>query len=218
VTRLLAVCASALVLAAAALAADSTDPKVHIVKADQARAARAVLRYSDLGPAWSGGATKPVSLKAPICPGHQPNDSDLTITGHAESVLSLASLGFQVDTDSEVFKSPAQVAQLVRRTMGAASLACLKYNLVKSVGTGATVGDPQSVAVPKAGDRTKAYRVELAVKPQGAKSAVKVVSDYVFVSKGRTQFFVNVVAPASATGQLLALEGRIAKLLAARAS
>ena len=57
-----------------AVAADSTDPKVKITKADQARAAAAVLRFSDLGPAWSGRAEKPKSLKIPICPANQPNN------------------------------------------------------------------------------------------------------------------------------------------------
>ena len=53
----------------AALAADSTDPKVRITKADQAKAAAAVLRFSDLGPAWSGGATKPHVAQGPDLPG-----------------------------------------------------------------------------------------------------------------------------------------------------
>jgi hypothetical protein len=216
--RLLVVAVCALVAAAAALAADSTDPKVRITKADEAKAAAAVLRFNDLGPAWSGGATKPTSLKAPICPGNQPNDSDLTITGHAESLLTLESAGLQVDTDAEVFKTPAQVAKLVKRTMGAAITGCLKYNLLRSVGTGATIGATRALTVPKAGDRALAYRVGVAVKPQGSTQAVEVFSDYLFVSAGRTQFFVNLIAPASAGGELPALENRIAKLLASRAA
>jgi hypothetical protein len=44
-----------------------------------------------------------------------------------------------------------------------------------------------------------------------------VFSDFMFVSKGRTQFFVNVIAPSNLGAQLLALESRIAKILAARA-
>src|SRR5262249_52398165 len=158
------------------LAADSTDPKIRITKADQAKAAAAVLRFSDLGPAWAGGKAKPTSLKAPICPGNQPNDSDLTISGHAESLLTLQSAGLQVDTDAEVFKTPAQVAKLVQRTMGKAVIGCLKYNLLKSVGTGAQIGATQVLAVPKA----KAFRVEVAVKPTGSTEPVKVFSDYLF--------------------------------------
>ncbi len=215
--RLVMVAVCALVAASAALGADSTDPEVRLTKTDQAKAAAAVLRFSDLGPAWAGGATKPTSLKAPICPGNQPNDSDLTISGHAESLLSLQSAGLQVDTDVEIFETPGQVAKLVQRTMGTAVTGCLKYNLLKSVGTGATVGGTRALTVAKAGDRAMLYRVEVAVKPQGGKQSVKVFSDYLFVSAGRTQFFVNLVAPSSAGGELPALENRIAKLLASRA-
>jgi hypothetical protein len=216
-TRFVVVAACALVVASAA-AADSTDPRVRLTKADQAKASAAVLRFSDLGPAWSGGATKPTSLKAPICPGNQPNDSDLTITGHAESLLSLQSAGLQVDSDAEIFKTRAQVAKLVHRTMGGAVLGCLKYNLLKSIGNGGTVGATRARTVAKAGDRSVLYRVEVAVKAPGSKQAVKVFSDYLFVSAGRTQFFVNLVAPSSAGGELPALESRIAKLLASRAA
>jgi hypothetical protein len=217
VTRLVVVGVCALIVASAALAADSTDPRLRITKADQAKAASAVLRFSDLGPAWSGGATRPTSLKAPICPGNQPNDSDLTITGHAE-LLSLQGAGLQVDTDAEIFKTPAQVAKLVRRTMGSAVTGCLKYNLLKSIGTGGTVGATRALTVPKAGDRAALYRVEVSVKAPGSMQKVSVFSDYLFVSAGRTQFFVNLVAPSSAEDALPALENRIAKLLASRAA
>jgi hypothetical protein len=217
-TRVAAVALGALVLASAVLAADSTDPKVRVTKADQAKASAAVLHFSDLGPAWSGGGTKPTSLKAPICPGNQPNDSDLTITGHAESLLTLQGAGLQVDTDAEIFKTPAQVAKLVQRTMGAAVTGCLKYNLLKSIGSGGQVGATRALTVAKVGDRSALYRVEVAVKAPGSKQPVKVFSDYLFVSAGRTQYFVNLVAPSSAGDELPALENRIAKLLASRAA
>jgi hypothetical protein len=218
VSRFVVLTACALIVASAALAADSTDPKIRLTKADQTKAAAAVLRFSDLGPAWSGGATKPTSLKAPICPGNQPNDSDLTITGHAESLLSLRSAGLQVDTDAEIFKTPAQVAKLVQRTMGPAVTGCLKVNLLKSIGTGGTIGAARTLTVAKAGSRSALYRVEISVKAPGTKQHVKVFSDYLFVSAARTQFFVNLVAPSSAADALPALENRIAKLLASRAA
>ena len=93
-----------------------------------------MLRFTDLGPAWSGGAEKPTSLKIPICPANQPNNSDLTITGHAESVLTLESAGLQVDTDVVVFKTPTQVTKLVERILQPTLADCLEYDLLKSVG------------------------------------------------------------------------------------
>ena len=217
--RLLAVVvvAAALVVASAALAADSTDPKVELSKADQALAAKLVLRFTDLGAAWSGGAEKPSSLKIPVCPSNQPNDSDLTITGHAESRLNLQTAATQVDTDVLIFKSAKQVAKLVSRVIESPSISdCLRYDLIKSVGgQGVTIVGVSQVPVAKAGDHSALYRVTLSVK-SGSKT-VPVYSDFLYVSQGRAQYFVNIVAPGAIKSELPSLENRIAKGLAAKA-
>jgi hypothetical protein len=214
-----AVCA--LAASAAALAADPTDPKTKLTKADQARAAATLVRFTDLGSAWSGGPIKPTSLKAPICPVNKPNNSDLTLTGHAESTLSLANAGLQVSSDVEVFRTAAMVKKLVKRTLDSASLTqCLQYNLLKSpgfAGSGAAPRGVKALPVVKAGDRSLLYRVEVGVKVPGTKLPVVVWADFLFVTKGRTQVFVNLVAPSSAGTAVTQLENRIAKLVAARA-
>ena len=215
--RLLAVAGAALVVASAALAADSTDPKIKLSKADQALAAKLVLRFTDLGAAWSGGAEKPSSLKIPVCPSNQPNDSDLTVTGHAESRLNLQTAATQVDTDVLIFKSAKQVAKLVGRVIESPSISdCLRYDLIKSVGgQGVTIVGVSQVPVAKAGDHSALYRVTLSVK-SGSKT-VPVFSDFLYVSQGRAQYFVNIVAPGAIKSELPSLENRIAKRLAAKA-
>jgi hypothetical protein len=215
--RLAAVIVAALAVAAAALAADSTDPKVKLSKADQALAAKLVLRVTDLSAAWSGGAEKPTSLKIPICPSNQPNNSDLTITGHAESRLNLQTAATQVDTDVLIFKSAKQVAKLVSRVVESPSVSdCLRYDLIKSVGgQGVTIVGVSQVPVAKAGDHSALYRVSLSVK-SGSKT-VPVYSDFLYVSQGRAQYFVNIVAPGAIKAELPSLENRIAKRLAAKA-
>ena len=215
--RLLAFAAAALVVASAALAADSTDPKIKLSKADQALAAKLVLRFTDLGAAWSGGAEKPSSLKIPVCPSNQPNDSDLTITGHAESRLNLQTAATQVDTDVLIFKSAKQVAKLVGRVIESPSISdCLRYDLIKSVGgQGVTIVGVSQVPVAKAGDHSALYRVTLSVK-SGSKT-VPVFSDFLYVSQGRAQYFVNIVAPGAIKSELPSLENRIAQRLAAKA-
>jgi hypothetical protein len=201
---------AALVLAALA-GADTTDPKKKIAKADQAFATASVLKFSDLGPAWKGGAEAATSLKIPVCPGDQPNNADLTLTGHAESVLQLTSDGLLVDTDVEIFKSTKQVDRLFGRMTTPKLAGCLQYDLLKSVGgTGAKVGKVTQVGVAKAGTHVSDFRVALSYNGH------PVVSDYLFVSQGRSQFFVNVVAPGPLESQLVALENRIAKTLAGR--
>jgi hypothetical protein len=212
-----AVVAAALLVAASAVAADSTDPKIRLSKADQAMASKLVLRFTDLGPAWSGGAEKPRSLKIPVCPSNQPNDSDLTVTGHAESGLNLTSAATQVDTDVLIFKSAKQVGKLVSRVIESPSLGdCLRYDLIKSVGAqGVTIVGVSQVPVAKAGDHSALFRVTLSVK-SGSKT-VPVYSDFLYVSKGRAQYFVNIVAPASIKTELPSLENGIAEKLAAKA-
>jgi hypothetical protein len=208
---LLAVLAA--LLAAAVAAADTTDPKTKITKADQARASASLLRFSDLGAAWSGAAETPTSLKIPVCPGQQPNNSDLVLTGHAESYLELKTEGLQIDTDVEVFRNAGQVDALYKRMTAPLLSSCLQYDLLKSVGgTAAKVGKVTKLALVSAGSHSSDYRVALTY------SGHPIVSDYVFVAQGRTQFFVNVVAPGPLASQLLALENRVAKTLAGRAT
>ncbi len=175
-----------------------------------------MLRAGDLGPAWTGGPETPKSVKIPICPANQPRYSDLTITGHAESGLSLATQGVDVDTDAEVFKSKAQVSKLFSRVVTPALGGCLRYDLVNSIGRTATVGLMTKEPVPAVGDHVGLFRLDLTLKSGG--KTVHVLSDYLFLSSGRTQFFVNIVAPANVASELPALESHIAKMLALRGS
>jgi hypothetical protein len=215
--RALLVCAVAGLVAASAAAADSTDPKIELSKADQAYAAKLPLRTNDLGAAWSGGAETPTSLKIPVCPSNQPNISDLTVTGHAESALNLQTAATRVDTDVLILKRPQQVSALVKRILLSPSLSdCLRYDLIKSVGgQGVTIVGVSQIPVAKAGDRSALYRVTLSVK-SGSK-AVPVYSDFLYVSQGRAQYFVNIVAPGAIKSELPSLENRIAGRLAAKA-
>ena len=208
---------AALAFTAVAVAADSTDPKLAPTKAGQAYASSSTLRAGDLGPAWSGGAVKPSSLKLPVCPSNQPNDGDLTITGHAESRLTRASGPIQVDADVLVFENAGQVAKLVRRIILDPSIGdCLRYDLIKSVGgQGVTIVGVSALPVARAGDHSALFRLTLSVK-SGAK-AFPVYNDYLYVSQGRAQYFVSIVAPGAAKSELAPLENGIAKKLAARA-
>jgi len=213
--RVLAV-AAGLTLAAAATAADVTDPKVKLTKADQAHATASVLVGSALGAAWSGSLEKPVAIKIPICPAYTPNNSDLTITGHAEGLSTLANEGLQIDTDVEIFKTTGQVDTLFKRMLQPKLATCLKYDLLKSVGrNGVIIGKVTRLTVPKAGTHAALFRVSLSVK-NGSK-AVGVDSDFLYVSQQRTVFFVNIVLPESLESQLTPFEQKLAPTLAKRA-
>jgi hypothetical protein len=206
----------ALVAVSVALAADPLDPKVRINSTDQARATALVLVRDDLGPAWAGGVRKPTALKLPICPAYHPDDSDLTITGHAESLFTLASGGIQVDTDVEILKTAKQVDVQFTRIFQPKLATCLKYDLLKSVGgTNVIIGKVTRLDLPKLGSHSGVFRVALIYKT--GKTGVDVVTDFMFLGQGRAEFFVNIVAPASVKSQLPGLEARIARTLIKRA-
>jgi hypothetical protein len=197
-------------------AADTFDPKVKLTKADQAAANASVLRFNDLGAAWTGGAVKPQSLKIPLCPGVQPNYSKLTITGHAESTLELASQGLQVDSDVEIFKSAREAAAAATKILTKSLPSCLKYDLLRSGLAGGTTSIDSVTQVPvvNVGNRIALFRIALTAHSGGQKLGV--LSDYLFLTKDRTEFFVNLIAPANVKSELPAFENDIAKTLAAR--
>jgi hypothetical protein len=212
----LAAALAVLIVAAVAAAADSTDPKVKLSKADQRVAAASVLRFSDLGAAWSGGPTKPQNLKIPVCPANQPNNSDLLITGHAESLLRLESEGLQVDSDVLVLKTARQADRLLSRMMKPTLGQCLAYDLQKSgvLGASYALGAIEQLRAPKVAGNATILRVPVTVKSGGSKVAV--YADYIFVTRDRTQFFVNLIAPSNLGSALTELESHIAKTLASR--
>src|SRR3954468_6771374 len=156
------VAASALagVLAAAAGARDPWDPRTKIRSGDQTKAAATLVTQNDLGAGWTGGARKPTSFKAPTCPAQRPNDGDLTLTGHAESVFSNGNGGIQVDTDIEVFPNEKQATARLVRFQQPKLFSCLEYGLAKSIGgSGTTILKPVRLDFPKVADRVGAYRV-----------------------------------------------------------
>src|SRR5204863_5713247 len=119
---------------AVADARDPWDPRTKVRRADQQKAAATVVTQGDLGSGWTGGARKPTSFKAPTCPAQRPNDGDLTLTGHAESVFSNGNGGVQVDSDVEVFPNSKQARARFVRFLQPKLATCLRYDLQKSFG------------------------------------------------------------------------------------
>jgi hypothetical protein len=209
----LSVLAGFLAAAAGAAERDPWDPRTKLRPADQKRAVATVLTKTDLGPAWSGGVRTPTSFKAPTCPAQRPNDGDLTLTGHAESVHTNGNGGIQVATDVEVFPNEKQAKARFVRFMQPKINTCLRYDLAKSFGgVKVTMLKVKRLKFPKIADRVAAFR--LPVVYQG----LTVDSDYLFLGKGRTQIYVNVIAPSSQESQLQGFELSLAKQLVKRAT
>ena len=198
-------------LAGIAAARDPWDPHTRIRAADQAKAAATVLRRDDLGAGWTGGARTPTSLKAPTCPAQRPNDGDLTLTGHAESIFSNGNGGVQVDSDVEVFPNSKQARARFVRFLQPKLATCLRYDLQKSFGGAkVTILKLQRLKLAKVADRVAAFRLPLVYQ------GVAVDSDFLLLGRGRSQLYVIVIAPSSSEGQLPGFELRVAKLLVKR--
>ena len=207
---------SGLAAAGADAAREPWDPVTKLRSRDQAKAAATVLTQADLGAAWAGGPRKPTSLKAPTCPAQRPNAGDLTITGHAESVLNNGNGGIQISSDVEVFASKKQAKARFVRFMQPKLVTCLKYDLAKSVGgSGFTFLKATRLDFPQVAERTALFRIPIAVK--SGSQTVTVDADFLFLGAGRSQIYVNVVAPSVQESQLRGFELMVAKLLVKRA-
>jgi hypothetical protein len=205
---------AALAFAGTALA-DPLDPKVAYNAADQKRARAALLKQSDLGAAWADRSTAtPSSLKAPVCPSLRPDYSKLTITGHAESVFDNGNGGIQVVSDVEVWKTAKQAKQHMKALLQPKLPTCIRYALQKSLGSAAILLPVKATKLGKFAEVSVSFRAPIGFKSGGKVQTV--LSDLVLLRKGRTEIYINVIAPSSAEKQLTAFETRLAQTLVKR--
>jgi len=192
------------------------NPTVRISKEDQAKAVAALLHLHDFGVGWTGGPQKPTKLTAPNCPGFDPKESDLTVTGHAEARFAYSRGGVIFEQDTQVLESQQAVATDFKRTVTSKLPGCLAYQL-KSSGKG-EVKTVQVAALkfPHVGDVSAAYRATVVVHSSGHDA--KIVSDFIFFGVGRLEYSLNVVAPAVEADQLPAFEQAMVQILVRRAN
>jgi hypothetical protein len=198
---------------AAAAAAD--DPTVRITKADQEKAEAALLKLKDFGVGWTGGPRTPSKLTAPKCPGFNPKESDLTVTGHAEARFTYARGSVVFDQDTQVLESAKAVSTDFARVIQPKLKDCLAYELKKS-GKGQIVSVVvRELPFPRLGTETAAYRGTMVIRAGTRK--VTFVSDFIFIGQGRLEYSLNVVAPAVLGNELASFEQSIAQKLIKKA-
>jgi hypothetical protein len=203
---------AALLLLATAATALADNPTVRIVKADQQRADKALLRRSDIGTIWQGGAVPPTKLSAPSCPGFNPKESDLIVTGHADARFTNTGASATLSQDVQVLKNEEAVRTDFDRTITPALGRCLAYQLRKAPNVVSV--SVSRLSFPKLGTVTAAYRATLVVK-NGSRT-VKLVDDYVFLGVGRYEFALNILAPFVVGDQLVNFEAAMARILIKR--
>ena len=209
---LLAAALIGLVSTSTALAAIVDAPTVRITPADQAKARAALLRTTDFGAGWGGGPIKTSQLSPPNCPGFDPKESDLVVTGHADA--RYRTTGIELDQDVQVMKDAAAVQTDFARSISPKLAKCLAYQLgkLKNV-VGVRV---ERLPFPPTGDVSAAYRAEIDL--QTPKGRGTLLSDYVFFGKGRVEYEFTVIAPVGARDQLAQFENELAQGLLRRAA
>jgi hypothetical protein len=201
---------------AVALAAD-TDPVKKITAADQAKARSIVLKLSDFAAGWKKVATPPDSDAT--CPGFDPDESDLTLTGkfeadfkHAQGLLSLASY-------SEVFATKADAVKSWTRSDKPAVARCIGYFFSKQVtdeNTKVKIVSAGRMAFPKLAPRTIAFKVvaHVTITTDDKTTTVPVTSQLIAFGQGRGDTAMFVITPGA--GVPIAELRTFGKVLAAR--
>jgi len=204
------------VTAAEPASAPPTKEQVHFTAADQAAARGAVLRLADLGSsAWQGGRLKPNVGSGLVCSGYAPKQSDLVLTGAAETAWHRT--GLQVRSVAQVLKTRAMVARDWARTVtDPRAVACLRGAVTKGLTSSERLVSFRRLAFPRIATFTTAYRAIVEVSAGGA--SARVLVDLVLVGRSRTELTLMIAAPAAAGASIAAADVRLARALAARVS
>ena len=98
--------------------------------------------------------TKPVKLNGPACPGFDPKESDLVVTGHANASFENPRAGVHVSLDTQVLESAAaRAARTSRARCSRRCPGCLAYQLKQGPNiVGVTV---EPLDFPKIGSVTR---------------------------------------------------------------
>jgi hypothetical protein len=215
--RRLVPAATALVALAFAGAAAADKEKVQLTAADQAKAKATVLRLADLGgpkSGWSGGLAKVSTTTSLECNGYNPKQSDLVVTGRAES--SFAHVGLQFNSEVELLKTVRMVKLDWRRSVDQPALVnCLEHVLSKNLSAGERFASFRRLTFPKVGDESAMFRGIVDVKA-GAQ-AVKVMVDVAVIGVGRSEITLITTAPYAAVKDVARAEVHLAQVLASRA-
>ena len=207
--RIAATAAVAALVAVQAALAEA--PKSQFTATDQAAARAVVLKASDLGAGWTGSVKKGKVDSPEPCPGWNPKQADLVITGVAESEFSAQ--GAYLHSSAQVYKSIRMAALDWQRTVVEIPMRCLTKEFTAGAGKDVRVVSVRRVSFPKLAKYTARVRV---VADFNGDSNARVVVDAVVLGRGRTLATFGLIAPYSQRADADAAEVRLAKILVAR--
>lgn len=202
------------VSAADPASAPPSKEQIRFNRTDQAAAQAAVLRIRDLGSSgWQGGSVKPDLTSGPNCPGYRPKQSDLVLTGAAET--SWRRTGLQLRSVAQVLQTRAMVALDWRRTVTDPRAAgCLRGAIAGGLAANERLLSFRPLSFPRVATYANAYRALIDVSAQGTHA--RVLADLVLVGRGRTELTLMIAAPAGAAAAVAAADARLARTLLTR--
>jgi hypothetical protein len=207
----------ALTSAAGALASLSDREQHKFNAADQAAAKQAVVLKTDLqNTGWTGGVKKPDLSPGPTCANFDPKQSDLVLTGAAETDWKHTNL--ELDTVAQVLQSSDMVEKDWQRTVAdPAALPCTKLYVEKNVGSAASEKfvSMTRIPFPSVGTHARAYVTRIDVTLKG-KTGPVLIED-VLLTKGRTEISLSSTTPGAYAVAVAEADIALAKLLVARA-
>ena len=216
--RLALVLVVVLAVPALALAAD-TDPKKRINPADQRKAASIVLKRSDFVPGWTTGESRPRSNEDYNCPGYNPDQSDLVLTGEVQTEFHGAEGIPSVSSVANVYKTRREALAAWTRSAKPALAPCLARLFKQEIerdGGKVAITKSGGVAFPKVAPRTVAYRVALALTVTQAGKQTKVPFTIHVVALGNGRGDALLMTIGLGAGVPMADLRAFAKLTAAR--
>lgn len=204
-------------LAVPALAfAAAGDPKKQITPTDQKKAASIVLKRADLAAGWKRVRTPDSDLK---CPGFNPDESDLTLTGESESEFEDTDRISYVESSSNVYASIKDALASWARSVKPAVARCVAHFLRQGVaaeGVKVAIVKQGRMAFPRVAPRTAAFRVLARVTATDAGKTVTVPFAIHLIALGQGRGDAGLIAMGPGTGIPAADLRAFAKLLASR--
>ncbi len=209
--KLLAAILVALAVAASA-AAGSGEPKKKIVPAVQAKARSINLKLSDLpGSGWKAEASNPAE-STPRCSYYNPDQSDLTENGSADSPEFTLQSGSFVASTVAIFVNAKQGRTAYSRVVKPDLPRCLAELFHKGTGLPTTIISAGRISFVHLAERSDAYRIVADVK--SGKEIIRATLDFVVMNRGR----INVVLFFAGIGKAFgaSFERTLAQTVAAR--
>lgn len=204
ITTCIALFAAALVATGAAAAENY---QFKIVAKDKAKAAASVATRADLGglPGWTGGAVKPdrsPETNADRCNGYLPKQSDLVVTGDAETKFSFQ--GTTIDTQIQILRTPAMVATDWHRSMEVPDyVSCARKQFGSQLPKSEHLISFAKLPYSTFGTKSAAYRALISVSSAGG--SIRVAVDVIAFYRGRTEATVVISGAAPTSSDLMAL-------------